>query len=207
MNNFSLSKLQDRFKGHKLERLKAVRARDAAVLIPIVEDEIKGTSILFEVRSRKIVQGGEVCFPGGRVEQGETPKETVIRETAEELCIDEQDISIIAPMFAMNGISDSFIYSYLGSIADYKQTYSPDEVDSIFTISLEELIRMKPKHSRADFVFGMPSDFHYELVPGGRDYHWSKRVKDYYFYETEYGVIWGITGELLHGFIEQLKNQ
>lgn len=198
--------LQNNFKDHELERLKARKARDAAVLIPLVEDDDGKTSVLFEVRSHKIIQGGEICFPGGRVEGREKPEKTAIRETAEELMIEESDISIIAPMFAMNGISDSFIFSYLGSIADYKQTYSEAEVDSIFLIGIDELVKMKPKHSQADFVFGMPNDFHYELVPGGRDYHWAKRSKDYYFYETEYGIIWGMTGEILHSFIERVRD-
>ncbi len=201
----NLEKLQDNFRDHRLERIKAVKARDAAVLIPLVEDENKNVSVLFEIRSHQIIQGGEVCFPGGRVEKGEKPEEAVVRETAEELEINESDITLIAPMFAMNGISDSFIFSYLGSISDYKQTYSAAEVDSIFMISVEELLKLKPKQSRADFVFGMPEDFHYELVPGGRDYRWSRRTKDYYFYETDYGIIWGITGEILHSFIERLR--
>ena len=198
--------LQNNFKDHALERLKAKKARDAAVLIPLVEDAEGNTSVLFEVRSHKIIQGGEICFPGGRVEKHEKPEAAAVRETAEELMIDEADISLIAPMFAMNGISDSFIFSYLGSIAGYKQTYSEDEVDSIFMLSIDELLRMEPKHSQADFVFGMPNDFHYELVPGGRDYHWTKRSKDYYFYETEHGVIWGMTGEILHSFIERVRD-
>ena len=198
--------LENNFRNHELERIKARKARDAAVLIPLVEDGGGNTSVLFEVRSRQIVQGGEICFPGGRVEGSEKPEETVIRETAEELMVDESNITLIAPMFSMNGISDSFIFSYLGSVADYKETYSEDEVDSIFTLSIDELLRMEPKHSQADFVFGMPNDFHYELVPGGRNYHWSKRIKDYYFYETEYGIIWGMTGEILHSFIESVRS-
>ncbi len=205
MNEISLEKLQNDFKDHKLERLKARKARDAAILIPLVEDEDGEVSVLFEVRSRRIIQGGEICFPGGRVEKGEKPEDTVIRETAEELSIPEDSIKLIAPMFAMNGISDSFIFSYLGSIADYKHTYSEDEVGSVFTLSIKELLKTEPKHSQAEFVFNKPDDFHYELVPGGIDYHWAKRIKDYYFYETEHGIIWGMTGEMLHSFIEKVR--
>ncbi len=200
----NISELQDNFRDHEMERIRAQKARDAAVLIPLVEDEDGKAAVLFEVRSRRIIQGGEVCFPGGRVEKGETPAETAVREASEELRLEASDITLIAPMFYMNGISDSSIYSYLGSIANYKRTYSEDEVDSIFTVGIDELLKMQPQYSRADFVFGQPEDFHYELVPGGRDYSWSKRIKDYYFYETEHGVIWGMTGEILHSFIESI---
>lgn len=201
----ALTDIEDRFRDHRFERLKAPRPRDAAVLIPIVTDADGALSVLFEVRSRKIIQGGEVCFPGGRVEKGEDPEETVIRETIEELKVDRSDIEIISPLFIMNGISDSLIYSYLGSIKNYKQSFSADEVENVFAVSLDELMITEPKQSTADFIFSNPDDFHYELIPGGRDYKWSRRIKNYYFYETPYGVIWGMTGEILHGFIEKLK--
>ena len=201
----NISELHDNFRDHEMERIRAKKARDAAVLIPLVEDDDGKAAVLFEVRSRRIIQGGEVCFPGGRVEKGETPAEAAVREAREELKLEASDITLIAPMFSMNGISDSSIYSYLGSIANYRHTYSEDEVDSIFTVGIDELLKMQPKYSCADFVFGQPEDFHYELVPGGRDYSWSKRIKDYYFYETEHGVIWGMTGEILHSFIESIR--
>ena len=42
-----------------------------AVLIPLVRTE-SGDALLMEVRSEKVRQPGEVCFPGGRSECGET---------------------------------------------------------------------------------------------------------------------------------------
>ena len=200
-----IANVEKNFRSHKFRRLKASKARDAAVMIPLVTDADGALGILFEVRSRKIIQGGEICFPGGRIDEGEKPMETVIREAHEELEIPEENIDIIAPMFIMNGISDSLIYAYLGSIRDYKQSFSEDEVENVFILSLDELISMEPKESTAEFVFSMPEDFHYELVPGGRDYSWAKRSKNYYFYETPYGVIWGMTAELLYSFISELK--
>lgn len=202
MNKESVLKILGK---HKLERLKAGKARDAAVLIPLVNDSGGELSVLFEIRNRSIVQGGEICFPGGRIETGESPETAVIRETCEELMLKPEDVDIIAPMFVMNGISDSLLYSYLGSIPDYQNSFSKDEVEEVFTVSIDKLLSMKPKQSTADFVFGKPDDFHYELVPGGRDYHWAKRTKQYYFYETEHGVIWGITGEILYNFLEKLR--
>lgn len=190
---------------HKLERLRSGRSRDAAVLIPLVNDADGELSVLFEVRNRSIVQGGEICFPGGRIEKNELPETAVIRETCEELKLTADNISIIAPMFVMNGINDSMLYSYLGSLSDYACSYSADEVEEVFTVSIDRLLSMRPKQSTADFVFSAPPDFHYELVPGGRNYHWARRRKQYYFYETEHGVIWGITGEILFNFLEKLR--
>ena len=40
----------------------------------------RGWQVLFEVRAAGISQPGEVCFPGGRIEPGETPEEAALRE-------------------------------------------------------------------------------------------------------------------------------
>ena len=58
--------------------------KGASVLIPLLQ--VRGEwNILFEVRNPGITQGGEICFPGGRVEPGEKPSDAAVRETQEEL--------------------------------------------------------------------------------------------------------------------------
>ena len=68
---------------------------DYAVLIPFVTTE-EGKALLLEVRSQLVKQPGEICFPGGRVEAGETPAETAVRETCEELGLKPEDIEVIS---------------------------------------------------------------------------------------------------------------
>ena len=55
---------------------------DYSVLIPIVNTD-SGDALLMEVRSLLVKQSGEVCFPGGRIEKGETPEAAAVRETCE----------------------------------------------------------------------------------------------------------------------------
>ena len=47
-------------------------------------------------------------------------------------------------------------------------------------------------------VVSTPEDFPYELLPGGRNYPWHHIPRKFYFYETDGGVIWGITAQLLY---------
>lgn len=67
------------------------------MLIPLVEKDGE-LHLLFEVRAKHMEsQPGEICFPGGHVEQGENPKDAALRETFEELGIPTEKIELIGP--------------------------------------------------------------------------------------------------------------
>ena len=55
-----------------------------AVVVPVIRTE-NGAELLLEVRAAGIPQAGDPCFPGGRIEPGETPAQAAAREMAEEL--------------------------------------------------------------------------------------------------------------------------
>ena len=59
-------------------RLEKEKIRRAAVLVPLIQ---KGGEyhVVFEVRAGSLkTQPGEICFPGGAVERGETPKQVPV---------------------------------------------------------------------------------------------------------------------------------
>ena len=65
--------MQAAFSGHVPGLLGATAAY--AVLVPVAETA-EGLSLLYEVRSPALHHhSGEVCFPGGRMEPGETPEQ------------------------------------------------------------------------------------------------------------------------------------
>ena len=87
----------DKIKKYKMEDLTR-HGRESAVMVPLIpasQDET-GYSILFEVRANGIRQGGEICFPGGMVEAGETGEEAAAREVREELLLEENAVEILA---------------------------------------------------------------------------------------------------------------
>ncbi|MDO4615622.1 MAG: CoA pyrophosphatase [Lachnospiraceae bacterium] len=175
-------------------------------MIPLVKRDGM-LHILFEVRSQSIRQGGEICFPGGHIEGGETRAETAVRETREELLLDPSQICLIAPLHTMsNGPRGAEVSSFAGIIHHYEDTGSSEEVERTFLLPLRKLMEMQPIIYEADLKPVLPDDFPFDLIPGGRAYPWSGVRKKYYFYQTDEGVIWGMTAELLFHFLETVRD-
>ena len=191
-----LEQIRENTAGRSFEEIRPVRRRNA-VLIPLIEKEGE-LCILFEVRQAGIRQGGEICFPGGMIEAHETAEEAAVRETAEELLIPEENIEVIAPMHMIGGPGGAELSSCLGILHGYTGTFSKREVDHVFTVSLSWFASHAPRICDGAMAVDLAEDFPYELIPGGRDYPWHRIPRRFYFYESEGGVIWGITAELLY---------
>ncbi|MBR1630082.1 MAG: NUDIX domain-containing protein [Lachnospiraceae bacterium] len=184
-----------------MERIRRPGNIDSAVLIPVVERDGE-RCILFEVRNRHIPQGGEICFPGGRIEADETPLQTAVRETAEELMISTTQIQVINPLFELAGPGGGSVYSYLGTLSDYADSWRESEVERTFLLPLKQLREMIPRQCEGEMQTVVGEDFPFEWIPGGKNYLFRKIRRPFYFYETAYGVIWGLTGELLYRFLK-----
>ena len=191
-----LEQIRENTAGRSFEEIRPVRRRNA-VLIPLIEKEGE-LCILFEVRQAGIRQGGEICFPGGMIEAHETAEEAAVRETAEELLIPEENIEVIAPMHMIGGPGGAELSSCLGILHGYTGTFSRREVDHVFTVPLSWFAAHAPRICDGAMAVELAEDFPYELIPGGREYPWHRIPRRFYFYESEGGVIWGITAELLY---------
>ena len=97
---------RERFDQTILEKIKTHAAtlvgirhcKQFAVCIPLLETN-EGYGLLFEVRSAKIDrQPGDICFPGGMLEPGETAAKAAVRETCEELLVEESSLELLGKM-------------------------------------------------------------------------------------------------------------
>ena len=94
--------LPDHIRGVFLNHVPGIPKRrgTAAVVIPLIQKDGE-YHILYEQRAMELAhQPGEICFPGGRVEVGEDPKQAAIRETTEELLVDADQIELLAALDA-----------------------------------------------------------------------------------------------------------
>lgn len=110
---------------------------NASVFIPLIEIDNE-VHVLYQVRSEHIRQGGEIGFPGGMVEkvdQGNYEK-TAIRETVEELGVEEEDIDVIGYMGTLVNSSNVTLDVYIGTLTydAYTRMNFSDEVASVFLL-------------------------------------------------------------------------
>ena len=197
--------IRECFGSHQSELILPDDAKFTSVLIPLIEKDGK-LQVLFEVRSNNIAQAGEVSFPGGHVEKGETAKETAIRETCEELLIRPEQIEIICPLHRLADRVRIVVDSYLGVLHDYEGTFDENEVARIFTVPLDKLLEEEPQVSYGEMILRRGEDFPYELIPGGEKYRFYPVPRRFIFYKEE-EIIWGLTGELLDQFLKLLRKE
>lgn len=179
-----------------------------AVLIPLifVEDEFH---LLFEVRSEKLnTQPGEICFPGGKIEENETPIESAIRETCEELNIESSDIEVLGETDFVVTPFNLILYPFVGFLNDIdikNINYNKDEVGSIFSVPLDFFMENSPETHYFKTKLDVSAEFPYNKIQNGKVYNFRIGSYPIYFYEYNNHVIWGITARIIKNFIDILK--
>jgi peroxisomal coenzyme A diphosphatase NUDT7 len=185
------------------------RAVKSAVLLPLVEHKGE-TCILFEKRSSSLKQQpGEICFPGGAIEESDKGKAAAaIRETCEELGLVPEDIDLIAPLDIMITPFNFIIYSYVGYIKDYEKIKpNHDEVEEVFCVPLGFLLTNKPIFKKMSLKMDAPEDYPYELIPYGKNYPFRQATYPQHFFIWHEYVIWGMTARILYHFLKLLKTE
>lgn len=179
--------------------------KEYSVLIPLLPDGKGDFSILFEVRSAKLsTQPGEVSFPGGYIEPGESPEKAAVRETCEELLISPESLEILGHPYTYVSTYGRKVDCFLGVLEGYEGTFSPDEVDEVFAMPLRALAMAEPRVYASAIRELPPEDFPYEEIPGGRDYAFFEGRSFNPFYHYQGKVIWGLTGRILHRLQQDL---
>jgi 8-oxo-dGTP pyrophosphatase MutT (NUDIX family) len=122
--------------------------KQSAVLALLVQNENASETaseleLLFTVRSSELKNhSGQISFPGGRSDEGETIRETALRETCEEVGISRKQIIVLGDLTSMYvPVSKSMIYPILGYHEGQLQTrMNASEVEEIFTVPLHKLL-------------------------------------------------------------------
>ena len=172
-----------------------------AVLIPLVERE-DCLHLLFEKRAGNIKQPGDICFPGGRIEEGESITECALRETAEEIGI--TDVEVIGQFDSILEVNRITMHTVVGIVTEdsiKNARLNSDEVADIFTVPLDFFVSTNPM-SHTVRIIQDTADFPYEETGIRKDYKWRVGHQEIFIYHYEDRIIWGLTARIAKWFAD-----
>ncbi len=199
-----ITQIQQKLNNRTVDILGHEQMRKYAVLIPLIEDEELGTSILFQVRAKSLRrQPGEISFPGGKMEElDQHPRETAVRETSEELGIPSDQIHLIHQLDTYIPSQQSIIYPFVAQLdVNHKLLPNPDEVEKTFCVPVDFFLKNEPETFYLGLKIDPDPNFPFERIPGGRDYPFRTGKIPELFYTYKDKVIWGMTARILKHFI------
>jgi len=161
--------------------------RRAAVLVPVLPRE-SGVDLLFTARSPELkAHAGQVSFPGGAIDPGESPREAALREAREEVGLEPAHVEVLGeldetPTFVAGfvitpvvGVVQPWAFTAAGR---YPWSPSPTEVAALHELPLS----------------GFVGDANLRVEHGERE-----GVKfELYWYTVEGTVVWGATARIVH---------
>ena len=190
--------MEDMVKPSVPEEEKGVHTPSAAVLIPVVRDKDE-PALLMEVRSLNVRQPGEVCFPGGHIETGETCVDTALRETYEELGILPSSVNVLQRLEPEWHKEKKSVYPVLAEIDSFEPErllLRQEEVSEVFTMPFAWLL----SHEPAVYDISDPESEKLPVILRQylRNYKRGPNTTYYWAYER-YGI-WGLTARFLVRF-------
>jgi 8-oxo-dGTP pyrophosphatase MutT (NUDIX family) len=153
------------------------RVVDAAVLVPLVLHP--EPTILLTLRSARLnSHAGQVSFPGGRMEAGETPEQAALREAQEEVGLDPalpELLGRLPTLLTGTGYSVTPVVALLRPPFDLR--HDPGEVEEPFEYPLARLLDPAAPERRAQEFRG--------------------RTREFWVWPHERHYIWGATASML----------
>lgn len=179
----ALARLRQILAARPALEIEAPEYRRACVLVPVVR-EGSNWSMVFSRRSENLAaHSGQIAFPGGAVEPGESLDQAAIREAEEEVGIPPHHVELIGRLDDVVANSGFLVAPFVGVIDEpIEYVLQVSEVDEVFEVPIDRLLE--------------PDNPEVRYVPyRGRQY-------PAYFYHYEQYEIWGLTGRMLKSFLD-----
>ena len=161
-------------------------AKPAAVLIGFINRE-STTHVLLTQRADALRNhSGQVAFPGGRLDAGETPLAAALRETHEEVGISPEHIQPFGAMPAYLSGTGYLIHPILAELSsNIVLTLNPAEVSEAFEVPLAFLLDAS-NHQTQSRV-------------------WNGQTRYFYAMPYHQRYIWGVTAGIIRALYERLR--
>jgi 8-oxo-dGTP pyrophosphatase MutT (NUDIX family) len=180
----ALQRLGERVARRPAIEIVAPEYKRACVLIPFLRNQRGGWSILFTRRSENLAaHSGQIAFPGGGVEPGESLEAAAVREAREEVGIPPERVELLGRLDDVVTNSGFLVAPFVGVLherIDY--ILQESEVVEVFEVPVEALLDLRNPEVR--------------YVPF-RD----RRFPAYFYHYGDY-EIWGLTGRMLKALLD-----
>jgi 8-oxo-dGTP pyrophosphatase MutT (NUDIX family) len=116
---------------------------DAAVLVPLFEDERGLVAVFTERRADLRKHPGEISFPGGRRDPDEDLLDTALREAEEEIGLTRDKVDVVGALKPIGTFVTGFrVYPFVGVIPA-GSTWVPQETEvaQVLELPVAELVR------------------------------------------------------------------
>jgi 8-oxo-dGTP pyrophosphatase MutT (NUDIX family) len=169
-------------------------ARASAVLAPFYDLHGELYTVLtrrsWDLRSHT----GEVSFPGGGQDPGETLIEAALRESKEEIGLDPSTVEILGELDHLMTISSrSFIVPFVALLPDVPELApNPAEVDAVLHVPVRELL-LDEVYREERWTFATPPPW----VPPDLVATDEPTERSIFFFELVGDTVWGATAAML----------
>lgn len=158
----------------------------SAVLVPLYEDAGDLHVVLTRRDWNLRTHRGEVSFPGGRAEPGESPLDTALREAAEEVSLDPGAVEPLGELDHLTTVTRrAYIVPVLGLVRSRPELRPNEgEVDEVLHVPVAELLE--------------PEVF--------REERWGPDdvARPVYFFDLVGDTVWGATAAMLRQMLARL---
>jgi 8-oxo-dGTP pyrophosphatase MutT (NUDIX family) len=154
-------------------------ARSSAVLIPLFDEGGEAHVVLTRRSNELRNHQGQVAFPGGRQDPGESLEAAALREAWEEVGIEPASVDVVGELDLLTTVASAFVIAPFVGVLPARPLLRPNpaEIDRAFDVPLSELLH--PDAYRAE-EWGLP---------------WGEREVS--FFELEGETVWGATARIL----------
>ncbi|MEM9558577.1 MAG: CoA pyrophosphatase [Acidobacteriota bacterium] len=166
-------------------RLPPTDARDAAVLVPLYVDAGQMWTLLTRRAEHLPTHKGQIAFPGGSLELGESSWDAAVREAHEEIGIDPSLVLRLGDLDEAETPSGFRIVPCVGAVPHpLELTINRDEIDEVFPVPIQALADPRLVEDRAVLIDGVERML--------RIYHVGR------------AQIWGLTARIVHNLLIRL---
>ena len=154
---------------------KGRKLRPASVLVPVIARP-NGLQVVLTKRASHLKHHpGQVAFPGGKIEDGETIAEAALREAQEEIGLPPAVVDLFGPLDTHETVTNFTITPMVGLVQDFTPQPERGEVEEVFETPLDFL--MDPANMSIQGRNWQGHRRRYYTIPYGPYYIWGATAR------------------------------